>query len=256
MKKIIISSCFCVWALLFNVAYAKDSDLFPVFNRSSFALNQKLDEWFFKPLAQIYLKITPPPVQTGIRNGFNNVYGISTTSNDLLQGNWYQAFSDGWRFFFNTTFGLGGLIDVSSHIQLQPHYNDFGLTLAKWGWRDSAYLVLPLLGPSTIRDAIGTGLGEYISPYYFLKLPERAGIYFFYSIQLRAQLLDYQNVFSQVSFDPYVFQYNAYMQRRKSKIEEVVTPPNWKAEAQTFNETRKPDLMKLYYFQEATDSIF
>lgn len=244
----------CIFA---RPAVASGQDPYESFNRSAFALNQKLDQWVFKPLAQIYLQFTPDPVVKGVHNAFNNVYEVPSTANDVLEGHLYQAQSDAWRFFFNSVFGLGGLFDVAGHIGLPAHYATFGLTLATWGYEDSNYLVLPVLGPTTVRDALGTAVDEYaFSLYYFLPIKARAGLYVLNLVDFRADLLKYQNLLNQISFDPYVFQRDAYLQKRKGQIE-ANKNDDWQDPAATFNQSRKPAFIKVFNDQaEAGQRLF
>jgi phospholipid-binding lipoprotein MlaA len=146
---------------------------------------------------------------------------LPTVANDILQLNFYQAMNDSWRFVINSTVGIGGLFDVASRIGLKYYANDFGLTLAIWGWRDSTYLVLPLFGPNTIRDVVEIPVDYYFSVYPYLRPPSRSWqLYGLGIIDRRAQLLQFQSVFEQAAIDKYVFTRNAYLQRRAYQIEE------------------------------------
>ncbi len=131
------------------------------------------------------------------------------------------------------------------------------MTLAKWGYRDSSDLVLPLIGPSTFRDAIGIPIDNYgFTIYPFFPVYARVGAFGVDAVNTRAQLLEYQNVLNQISFDPYVFQRNAYLQRRQQKIQDTLEGNDWKSQAKAFNQSRQPKLIKLYYFQDQAQSIF
>ena len=126
-------------------------------NRAVFSLNDKLDNHVAKPVAVGYTKVTPAPLRTAIGNVFSNIGDIGNFANNLLQLNVTDATEDLMRFSFNSTFGLGGLIDWASAAGLPKHHEDFGLTLGHYGVPAGAYLVLPLFGPSSIRDASGFG---------------------------------------------------------------------------------------------------
>lgn len=249
---------FILAVIFIKSVWANTNDPYETFNRSSFALNQKIDEWFLKPVATYYLKITPPPLVHGIRNFFDNLSEIPSTTNDVLQLNWYQGLSDGWRFFFNSTIGLGGLIDVSQHIGLPAHYTDFGLTLAKWGCYNSNYLVLPILGPKTVRDTLGVPVDEWVFTIYtFAPLYLRTSGYGLNAVEARAELLQYQNILNQISFDPYVFQRDAYLQKRNNQVEQTLHPKDWHEAANEFNQTRKPSLTNVFYYQShSTPALF
>lgn len=196
-------------------------DPFETFNRQAFALNDTLDKVILKPAAKVYTTVIPPPVVTGINNGFDNLSMIPTIMNDLLQGNIYQALQDNGRLMINSIIGIGGLIDVASHVGYPAHYTDFGITLAKWGMVQSPYLVLPILGPSTVRDAIAIPANYYMSIYpYINPLAARYGTLGLNMLSRRAQLLEFSGLIDEITFDPYIFQRNAYLQRRQKMLAE------------------------------------
>ena len=129
-------------------------DPFERFNRSSFAFNDALDRAVAKPVAKAYKKVTPRVVRTGVSNFVSNLGTITTVVNDVLQGKMKQAGHDSGRFLLNSTLGLGGLFDPASAAGLERNNEDFGQTLGKWGVKSGPYLMLPLLGPSTVRDTV------------------------------------------------------------------------------------------------------
>lgn len=228
----------------------EQTDRFNTFNRASFALNEKLDRCIFQKVARTYLKVTPKPVQRGVHHAFNNFRELPSVTNDLLQGNWYQALNDGWRFFFNSVFGIAGILDVAKPMGLEPHYTDLGITLALWGYEPSSYLVLPLLGPSTVRDALSYPLDGYAgSVYPLFPLIARVGLMGLNAIDTRAQLLQYQGLINQISLDAYVFQRDAYLQHREQEVQQARESKNWKEQAAAFNQTRKANLLPLYVYQ-------
>lgn len=197
-------------------------DRFEKVNRAVFKFNDVLDTMFLRPVATLYNKIMPRPLNRGIHNFFNNIYTVPTIANDLLQLNIYQAMNDTWRLGINTTIGIGGLFDVASCMGLEPYTNDFGLTLATWGWCNSEYVVIPFWGPNTFRD----GLGMPVDYYAFSVWPrihpprKRYELYALSVIDARAQLLSMQSLLDEVAYDKYIFVRNAYMQRRAFQIEE------------------------------------
>jgi phospholipid-binding lipoprotein MlaA len=199
-----------------------DIDPYENFNRHAFKLNQTLDKVFFKPVATVYKTIVPRPVTKGVGNFFSNLEQVPTIINDLLQANFYAATSDTWRFVINTTIGIGGFVDVASHMDLPAHSQDFGLTLAKWGYRSSAYLVVPILGPRTIRDTVAWPInyGVFSVYPYINDIAWRNGLTAGSFVNARAQLLEFDQTIKQASFDPYVFQRNAYLQRRNYLIQQ------------------------------------
>ncbi len=188
------------------------------FNRHMFALNDSLDKAIFKPVATLYQTVLPSTARKGVTHVFSNLDEIPTILNDGLQGNIRYVGRDSGRFLLNTTVGIGGLVDVATDAGLPKHYEDFGLTLAKWGYKDSRYLVLPLLGPSTVRDTAGLPVDYYASIYPYIDEDTSFGFYTLEIINARANLLTYNGVYAQ-AFDPYVFVRNAYLQKRDAKIE-------------------------------------
>jgi phospholipid-binding lipoprotein MlaA len=195
-------------------------DPYEASNRAIYRVNNVLDKLFLKPPARLYNAITPAPVRAGINNFYLNINLIPSVVNDLLQTEWTYALKDTWRFIINSTLGLGGIGDpASSTCQLPPHSNDLGLTFAKWGDKKSPFIMIPLLGPSTIRDGMGL-LFNYtlFSPYPYI--PQDTIIYGllgFRYIDLRAQMLDTEKLMDE-SLDPYAFLRDAYLQNRNFLI--------------------------------------
>ena len=216
-----------------SYAYAADVpnyDPYETYNRHAYAMNETLDKAIFKPVAVAYKTVLPTPVRTGISNFFSNLGEIPTIINDLLQGKFEQASSDSWRFFFNSTIGIGGLIDVAEDIGLAHHSQDLGLTFAHWGYESSSYIVLPILGPSTVRDAFALPVTySYLIVYpYIDDVRLRNSLLTLNFINQRAQLLQFDETIQQASFDPYTFQRNAYLQRRDYLIKNSKAPQNIK----------------------------
>jgi len=196
-------------------------DPYEKFNRVMYTFNDKLDTFILKPIATAYIKIVPKPLSKGISNAFYNIDTIPTVFNDVLQANFYQATSDAWRLGINSTVGILGLFDVAGDIGLEPNKEDFGLTLARWGYTNTNYLVLPFFGPSTPRDAIGLPVDYYLFSIYPHIYPttQRYELYGLGVISRRASLLQYSDVMEQASIDKYVFLRDAYMQRRAYLIQ-------------------------------------
>lgn len=192
------------------------------FNRAMFCFNDKIDTFFLKPIATLYNKITPKPLNQGIHNVYNNINMVPTIANDILQLHFYQMLHDFWRLTVNTTLGIGGLFDVACRIGLEQYNNDFGLTLARYGWSSSTYLVLPFFGPSTIRDGIQIPVDYYAFSIYPYIEPtsRRYQIYGLGVIDRRAQLLQFESVMEEAALDKYIFVRNAYLQRRAYQIEQ------------------------------------
>jgi len=197
------------------------NDPLETINRKTFAFNQQIDRFIFRPVAKTYDFIVPNIIQHRVTNFFNNLDEVGNISNDILQANLKWALRDTTRFFINTTVGVLGLFDPASHIGLERNSQDFGLTLAKWGVEDSPYFVIPFLGPSTLRDTIGSGYDYSLSITNFIK-PDSAkyGLLVLQTIDARAQLLSTDKVLRQ-AFDPYAFMYDAYSQKRKMLYKRV-----------------------------------
>lgn len=183
-------------------------------NRKIFKFNRTVDKVAIRPIAKTYDFILPSPVKKGVNNFFHNLNTIPDTINDCLQANFYQAFSDGWRFAINSTVGIGGLFDVASHMGLKRNYQDFGLTLTKWGAK-TPYIMIPILGPSTMSDALGILTNYYLFTVYpHINDPSlRIGLVALDLLNLRVNLLSTDKLVDQ-AFDPYIFVRNAYLQRR------------------------------------------
>ena len=147
-------------ALAEGVAY----DPYEGYNRFMFGVNDRIDRHFLSPVARGYRAVTPRPVRSGIGNFFNNLRDIVSVGSNLLRLNISKAGSDLVRVGINTTFGFGGLIDIAGAAQMPNNKNTLGDTFASWGWKNSNYFVYPLLGPSTVRDALGNTIVSVYSP--------------------------------------------------------------------------------------------
>lgn len=200
-------------------------DPFESYNRAMFTFNDKLDEVAIKPAAEMYRNVLPSFVQTGIGNFFSNLGDVWTGVNDFLQGKMEDGLNDVMRVAVNTTFGLIGVLDVASEAGIPKHKEDFGQTLGRWGVKSGPYVVLPVLGSSTVRDTIATPLDLYADPWQ-QKQPVRwrnTGTVV-RLIDARASLLDASNLLEEAALDRYEFVRDAYLQRRESKIHDGETP--------------------------------
>lgn len=190
-------------------------DPFERSNREMLKFNLAFDATMIKPPTRLYRAIIPVPIRTGIGNMFDNVGMIPTIANDLLQLNVHYLVRDSWRFLINSTFGIAGFFDVAdSNFRLPPHHNDFGLTLATWGYQQSSYLVLPFIGPTTVRDGSGLLIDCGLSPYGYLitGIPLIAVSSLRY-LDIRSQLFE-KEAYLNESLDQYTFIRDAYLQRR------------------------------------------
>lgn len=201
-----------------TLAEEKNPDPWEGFNRSMFNFNTKVDDNVLRPAAVGYKKVMPEPGRTALSNFFSNVGDITTIVNDLGQLKLVQASSDTARFLINTTVGFFGIFDVASNIGLKKHKEDFGQTLGYWGMPSGPYLMLPLLGPSTVRDSAGLGV-EYVADLGYANVGrngnEDAAIALVYGVNARAEFLDVEGM---VSGDPYVFIRSFYLQHREFLI--------------------------------------
>ncbi|HVK56211.1 MAG TPA: VacJ family lipoprotein [Burkholderiales bacterium] len=189
------------------------------YNRAVYKLNDAVDRAVLKPVAKGYDKATPDLVKTGVRNFFGNLGDVVVFANDLLQGKGEQALSDFGRFFINSTFGLAGLFDIASSAGLHKNNEDFGQTLGKWGVGPGPYFVLPLLGPSTIRDAVAKPVDAQLNYSAWIDhVPTRNSLYALEVIDTRASLLGASNVLGEAALDPYIFVRDAYLQRRQRLV--------------------------------------
>lgn len=199
----------------------QQKDPYEKFNRAMFQFNEDLDYLILKPVAKTYNALMPSPANTAFDNIFNNLSEIPTVINDLLQFHFYQATSDSWRFVINSTAGVGGILDVAKKTGLNPHYEDVGLTLARWGWKDSNYLVIPFLNSSTIRDGISLVPYYYMTAYPYIKNWRwRYMILTWRAVDLRANLLRFEKTYEAAAIDRYVLMRSAYLQRRQHLIDQ------------------------------------
>ncbi|NQY44165.1 MAG: VacJ family lipoprotein [Legionellales bacterium] len=207
--------------LLSGCATHKDNvDPYEGYNRAMFKFNKAIDKALIKPVAITYDTIFPYPVKKGISNVFDNLFLTSSIVNDLLQWEISWFASDTWRFLLNSTIGIAGLFDVATHIGFPKHQQDFGKTLAKWGDPNSPYFIIPIFGPSTVRDATGMIFDYSI----FSVLPRirpiefRNSLYLLELIDFRTRLLETDDLRDVASIDEYLFTRDAYLQFRKSFI--------------------------------------
>ncbi|MEJ0002464.1 MAG: MlaA family lipoprotein [Pararobbsia sp.] len=184
-------------------------------NRAIFTFNDTVDRYSLRPIAQGYQWALPQPVRSGITNVFSNVGDVYTAANELLQLRITDAVSDIMRVAINTFWGLGGLFDIASKVNLPKHSEDFGQTLGHYGVPPGPYLVLPLLGPSDVRDGLGTIVDFEADPTSFINpVSIRNYVFVVRLINTRANLLGASDLLSNAALDKYSFVRDAYVQRR------------------------------------------
>lgn len=188
-------------------------------NRKVFKFNEDLDTAILKPVATAYSNVIPQPVRSGVGNFFGNFADAWSSVNNFLQGKFALGFQDMMRFGTNTVFGLFGVMDVAAEMGLDHQYEDFGQTLGTWGVGAGAYIVWPVLGPSTVRESFALPLDRGATP--ALIFQDGASKYSITALQVvnaRANLLGATRVLDDIALDKYTFVRDAYLQRRRSLV--------------------------------------
>lgn len=197
------------------------ADPWEAINRPIFTFNDYADRYVLRPVAKGYQRVAPRFVEEGVSNAFNNLGEISNVLNNLLQGKFIDSASDGGRFVINSTVGVLGFFDVASRWGLEPHDEDFGQTLGRWGVGPGPYLVVPLLGPRTVRDATAGFAESYTDPVLqgVNHVPTRNQMLGLRVVDVRAQLLAADEL---ITGDRYIFLRDAYLQRRQFLVNDGV----------------------------------
>ena len=195
------------------------SDPLEPFNRGVFRLNDAVDRAVLKPVATAYRDVLPSPIRTGVNNFFGNLQDAWSAVNSALQLKGEAAGNSLMRFGVNTFLGLGGVLDIASEMRIERHTEDFGQTLGHWGVGAGPYLVLPLLGPSTVRDTAALPVdaqGNLVSG--INDVATRNSVTALSLLDRRARLLDATKLLDQVALDPYTFTRDAHLQRRQNSV--------------------------------------
>ena len=195
-------------------------DPLQAYNRVMFAFNERADQYALKPVAKAYRFITPEPVQFVVGNFFSNLGDLWTGFNNLLQGKGKAAASDTARFFVNSTLGFLGFADVATEMGLEKHNEDFGQTLGWWGVPSGPYFVIPLLGPSTIRDAASRPVDTYGQPYMWQDGHDalKWSLWTVDKIHTRASLLDAEGALNDAALDKYTLMRDGWLARRRNQV--------------------------------------
>lgn len=194
------------------------SDPLEPVNRAVYEFNETVDKHIAKPIAQTY-QYAPSPIRTGIGNFFNNVDDVMTVINDILQFKIHQSITDSVRIVVNSSFGVLGLVDIASGWNLPRHNERFADTLGYWGVNSGPYLVLPIWGPSSFRDATGLAFDIYSYPLAYLHpVRHRNSLQGVKMVSTRAQLLAVTDLTQEVAIDPYAFTRDTYYQWRQNQI--------------------------------------
>jgi len=215
--------------MLSGCASQANKDPLEGINRGIYKFNDVTDKAIFKPVATAYKAVAPTAVRTGVNNFFGNLGMITTVLNDLLQFKFAYAFTDAGRFVINSTFGLAGFIDLASRDKIEKRKEDFGQTLGHWGVGSGAYLVLPFLGPSSLRDTTGLIVDSATSdPITYtrnigeIRLSNQLRAAQF--IDKRTELLVVNDLIDEASLDPYAFMRDAYLQKRINQVHDGLVP--------------------------------
>ena len=202
-----------------TVKTADPRDPLESFNRSMFSFNDELDKAIFKPAATIYRNVTPPLVRQGVSNFLGNLDDVWSFVNSLLQGKPAAAMQTFMRVNVNTVFGLGGIFDIASDIRLDRQREDFGQTLGVWGFPAGPYIVLPVFGPSIMRDLVAWPVdikGDLLSR--IQDIPVRNTLKLLDQLDLRASFLSLGTALEEGALDKYAFTRDAFLQRRRNAV--------------------------------------
>ncbi len=197
-----------------SCASSNKNDPYETWNRSTFKMNQKVDTKVLRPVAVFYVDYIPRPIRSTVVNFFNNLRDFVNLSNDILQFKYIAVMHDIMRISINTTFGMIGTVDIATHLGLMAEKNTFGKTLKMYGWSSSGYFMIPFLGPSTVRDAIGMLVDTWSNPVWYLFPGDyylSAGLFVVNAINTRSQYLNFDKLVYD-SFDPYITMRDMYLQ--------------------------------------------
>ena len=219
-----VLACACLLAGCATGPHPRDP--YEGFNRKVFAFNEGLDKAVLKPIAKGYEKVLPQFARRGVTNFFNNLGMVVTTINDAIQLKAEKVPVDVLRFATNLTFGIFGLIDVASELRIENRDEDFGQSLGYWGIDSGPYLVLPLLGPSSVRDGAGLAVDFVVSPYYYWEdeATVRWGLLAVNIVNTRANLLPAEKLLDDTGVERYSFLRDVYLQRREYLIHDGNPP--------------------------------
>lgn len=203
-------------------------------NRGIYTFNDAVDTTLLKPAAELYRGLVPRIVRTGVSNVFSNINDVIVALNNLLQGKVTYAASDVGRVLVNTTIGLLGIFDAATPLGLEKHNEDFGQTLGWWGVGEGPYIVLPIFGPSNLRDSVGLLVDVYTDPVTYIEpTRDRNIVWGVRAVNRRSELLDATKVLETAALDKYQFVRDAYLQRRRNLVHDGNPPRDKDDEPQT-----------------------
>jgi len=222
-----LSRCLRVWLVLGLCALASGcatgrnpQDPYESFNRGVFKVNDVIDKALIRPVAKGYKAVVPLPLRGGVGNFFANLTDVPSALNALLQGKFKLAANGSGRFLVNSTLGIFGVFDVASHVGLERQVEDFGQTLGYWGLGSGPYLVLPIVGPSSFRDAgglivdVATNPATWVGSEGFVSW----GLVGTRIVHDRSNLFDAERILNEAALDKYSFLRDAYLQRREALV--------------------------------------
>lgn len=210
---------------LSGCATAHSPDPLESWNRGVFSFNETVDVHVLKPVAEGYVKVTPQPVRTGVRNFFGNIGDVWSSVNLFLQGRLKEGAASTMRVAVNSTLGLGGLIDLATPMRLDRFNEDLGQTLGVWGAPSGAYIVWPLMGPSSVRDSANFVTSMTFSATTLIDGAREDNLARLLNVvSTRAAYLSATDLLDSVALDKYAFTRDAYLQRRQSLIDQGRTP--------------------------------
>lgn len=205
------------------VGPANPADPLEASNRAVFEFNDTIDRAVFKPVAEAYAVVVPQPIRTCINNVFLNIGDVWSWFNSTLQGRQVDALNTFGRVLLNSTMGLGGCLDIASQTGAKRIPNDFGVTLGVWGLNSGPYVVLPIIGSSTLRDGAGRAVDVYVNQFGYGSLIHDVGvrnsIYGLEVVERREALLEITNTIDRTALDRYSFIRDAYLRRRQAQVD-------------------------------------
>lgn len=229
----------CILLVLQGCATVKNSDArdpWESMNRSVYHFNDTLDNVAIKPAAKVYTAVLPSPVRTGIHNFLGNLGDVWSMANSALQLKGQATAETFMRITVNTFFGLGGVLDVATEMRLEKRKEDFGQTLGHWGVKPGPYIVLPILGPSTLRDTLATPLDIQGDMAQQFNDPATRNVLSATRVMdVRSSLLQTVDVIKEAALDPYTFVRDGYLQKRENDIHDGNPPSNF-----DYSESEKP----------------
>ena len=201
------------------------SDPLEPLNRATWRFNDVVDRNIAQPVARGYNRVVPRPLRTGVDNFFSNLGDVAVMANDFLQLRFQHGVNDFMRIAVNSSFGLLGVLDVATPAGLTKRDQDFGLTLGHYGVPSGPYLVLPLFGPSSFRDAVGFGVDQFADPVTYMDPAWRNSLWGANFVSTRARYLNATNLLEQAALDRYLFVRDGYLGRRQNQLSEGKEAP-------------------------------